>query len=573
MNQGQIPPGQQQQQKTPIKPGQPVNGFSTPQPIPQGHPNAMPGHARNSIPRGMETPGAHDMHAQSPIHAKPGSVPRPPPQHAMKAGDMVPIIQPKSDEYTPCGREPKAWGGWDLNSQGEINLAEELSNVRPDIPPLVALGHIDIAALTRSLQSGINAEIRMALDTLATVSNSPFPQLNIQLKFCDDLVEALVDCAEEQLEFLAEHTLEVSYEVQLSSYEEVVRACRLEQWAIKEIPVVGTNDYQLDRAVERLICITTILRNLSFPGDHADNHVVLADEMIVKFLSTLIRYLGTRNMLLRTHANTLDLMKDLVIMLSNIAGSVELPNREHALCLLQFLLAFSPSSAPLRIDEALSFPSFEPGVHTYLPHAVDAMAKLLARDEPNRTHYKAIFALDVTSEPDYDLLSRAFALSISTIPNVNQERYRTPTLPSLVDTRRPYLMQGLLVAEIIVSMAPSSESSLVRSWISPENGLVQSLYKLLRDLCMRFEQPPAYNRNVTRGPPRKDPEHVYLAVLISSVLRRLAEKAYDPHDRKSVPVPMIPSSEALMDSMSLSSPEWTTEGLLRQLSVCFNLGQ
>ena len=82
VNQGQIPPGQQQQQKTPIKPGQPVNGFSTPQPIPQGHPNAMPGHARNSIPRGMETPGAHDMHAQSPIHAKPGSVSRPPPAQA-----------------------------------------------------------------------------------------------------------------------------------------------------------------------------------------------------------------------------------------------------------------------------------------------------------------------------------------------------------------------------------------------------------------------------------------------------------------------------------------------------------
>ena len=40
-------------------------------------------------------------------------------------------------------------------------------------------------------------------------------------------------------------------------------------------------------------------------------------------------------MLLRSNANTLDFMKDVVIILSNISQEIELPAKEQALCLLR----------------------------------------------------------------------------------------------------------------------------------------------------------------------------------------------------------------------------------------------
>src|SRR5690606_5045792 len=141
--------------------------------------------------------------------------------------------------------------------------------------------------------------------------------------------------------------------------------------------------YDLDRAADRLICITTILRNLSW---REENHAPLADETVIKFLCVLIRYLGTREMLLRTHANTLDLMKDLVTLLSNTPSAVERPGWEQASCLMQFLLAFAPPPGPTLPDDRLFFPAYAPSLHPYLPHAVDSLAKLLARDEPNRTY-------------------------------------------------------------------------------------------------------------------------------------------------------------------------------------------
>ena len=346
---------------------------------------------------------------------------------ATAAEQPMPQMPPKSDEYEPCARELSTYGGVDLHAANL--LGAELDRWEPSIPTVNDLGNIDIHALTRSLQSGIHGEVRLALDTLATVSASPGQMHFLQLRYCDDLVDALVDCAEEQLDLLAEHTVEVCDEILLNPYEDVVRACRLERWAIKDIPAFGTTEYQLDRAVDRLICITTILRNISFPGEQNDNHHFLADESVIKMLCIVIRYLGTRTMLLRTHSNTLDFMKDVVVLLSNIAGLVELPGREQALCLLQFLLSFSPTPGPTLSNDILFFPPYEPSLHSYTPHAVDALAKLLARDEPNRGFYKTLFAVDANGPGAYELLTRTFALAISPIPDKSTEQSRPRHFP------------------------------------------------------------------------------------------------------------------------------------------------
>ncbi|OAQ97278.1 hypothetical protein LLEC1_02015 [Akanthomyces lecanii] len=555
-----------QQQQTPAKPGQaPVNGFATPQP-PQP---SMMGHQRNSLSKSVDanTPGEPSL--QSPAHHRQGSmqIGHHEGRSAVPTTEVrAPPMMQKSDDYSPCARELATFGGVDLHA-ADI-LGKELEHWMPIAPSCNELGNIDIAALTRGLQCGMHSEVRVALDTLATLSNSPHQPHFLQLRYCDDLVDALIDCAEEQLDMLVENTVEVADEVSLTSYEDVVRACRMERLAVRNCPTYGTIEYDLDRAVDKIICVTTILRNVSFPGEQNENHIVLADEMVIKFLCSIIRYLGTRTMLLRSHANTLDFMKDIVILLSNIAGSIELPSREQALCLLNFLLAFAPSPAPTVVGGSLFFASYEPGVQPYLPHAVDSLAKLLARDEPNRGFYKAIFGLDSGNNASHETLTRTFALAIAPLPDKTTESARMPNYPSLIEVRKPFLMQGLLAAEILASMAPGFESGVAKAWLSSGEGLAQNLTKLVRELSHVYERQPP------RGPRSRDPELVYIVVLGVTLLRRLAEKARDPnHPSTSLPKSVLPSAQVLMEALSYTSAEWTKEGMLQQLSSVINMAR
>ncbi|KAH8718401.1 SWI/SNF chromatin-remodeling complex subunit sol1 [Beauveria bassiana] len=478
----------------------------------------------------------------------------------------APPMMQKSDDYSPCVRELATFGGVDLHAANI--LGSELERWMPTAPTINELGNIDIAALTRSLQCGMHSEVRLALDTLATLSNSPNQAHLLHLRYCDDLVDALIDCAEEQVDLLVEHTVEVADEISLTSYEDVVRACRIDRLAVRDCPAYGTVEYDLDRAVDKLICVTTILRNASFPGEQVENHLVLADEMVIKFLCSVIRYLGTRTMLLRSHTNTLDFMKDVVILLSNIATSIELPSREEAICLLNFLLAFAPSPAPTTVAGSLFFAPYEPSVQPYLPHAVDSLAKLLARDEPNRGFYKAIFGLDSGNNSSHDILTRTFALAISPLPNKSTESARQPNYPSLIDVRKPFLMQGLLAAEILASLAPGFESGIAKSWLLSGEGLAQNLTLLVRELGHVFERPPP------RGPRGKDNELLYIVVVAVSLLRRLAEKARDPNQPSlSLPKSVLPSARVLMEALSYTSAEWTRDGMLQQLWSIVNMAR
>ncbi|EWG43081.1 hypothetical protein FVEG_04708 [Fusarium verticillioides 7600] len=568
------PPAQMQQ--TPMKqmqPGQPpVNGFSTTQPQMQPQPPVMPGQNR-TLSQTIDASAVPEFQgAPSPATRRAGSISQNEGRQASAAPAVVekmPRLAPQTDEYSPCARELSTFGGVDLNAFSK--LGAELERWKPDVPPLQELGNIDIGALTKSLQSGIHGETRLALDVLAAASCSMNQLHFIQLRYCDELIEALIECAEDQVEMLAEHTAEVSDEIQISPYEDVLRACRLERFNVRDLPVFGTQEYELDRAVDRLICVTTILRNLSFPGEQNDNHSVLADEIVIKFVCAVIRYLGTRTMLLRSHNNTLDFMKDVVILLSNIAGSVEIPGREQALCLLQFLLAFAPAPNPSVTDGTLFFTQYEPSLHAYLPHAVDALAKLLARDEPNRGHYKAVFALDSNSSPPYELLTRAFGLAIAPIPDKAKTQTRQPNLPSLVEVRKPFLMQGLLSAEILASLAPGHDSGVAQSWLSSGNDFAQNLFRLIRELSQLYEQPQVQG---PRTAPRKDPELVYIVVVAVALLRRLAEKARDPNDpTSSIPAKAMPAPHALLEALSMQSAEWSKDEVLQKLSTFFALGR
>ncbi|KAI0115408.1 hypothetical protein F4814DRAFT_321140 [Daldinia grandis] len=583
MQPGQVPQMQQQPHvQTPIKQITPVmqqagaNGFSTPQQprISQQQPNANQGHVRNSMSRSIDArQTSGDFSVQSPASTgKGGSISVQPPAqqtdgaHTNGTTANLPFPGPFSsdpDEYSPCSREmlPDLYGGFDLESIRK--LGNDLEKWRPDVPPPQELGHIDLQALTKSLQCGIHGEVRLALDVLGSVSRAAeyIPNLSIDLRACDDLVESLIDCAEEQIDLLADKADPVSDEIDLTSYEDVVRSCRLEAISLRKPHVFGDAEYELEHAADRLLAITTILRNFSFMEV---NQAVLADEIVVKFLCSVIRSLGTHDNLLRAPRNTLDFMKDVIIFLSNVASSVEIPGREQALCLLQFLLAFAPSPGPSLTTERVVFSPFEPSVHPYLPHAVDSLAKLLARDEPNRTHYKIIFATDAAASPPYELLTRTFGLAISPIPDQNKES-RPANLPSFVEARKALLMQGLLAADIVAQLAPGYESGVTRAWLSSGEGFAQNLFRLIRTLCTQAEPTPRISGN-PRSQPREDMDILYIITCGVSTLRKLSEKARDPNNPTSIPANALPTRDSLFGALqSLKSPKWAF--LLNQLST------
>lgn len=571
---------QQHSQTTPVKqmgavhhPQQAnVNGFSTPQSQAIQHPMAPQSHARNSLSRSVDvTPPQNGPFAvPSPMSAKAGGLTVPSPLNNVPQQVAVPPPQPQeynlSDELVPKVRQLDTWGGIDLDSLEKLGKAFALT--KPDVPAVFDLGVMDIHALTMSLQCGIHAEVRLALDTLATMSVEP--RIQLDLRACEDLVETLVDCAEMQVELLAENAAEVSDVMLINSYEDVVRGCRCEQDILQDIPAFGSLEYELDRAVDKLVCITTIMRNLSF---YEMNHSLLADELVIKFLCVVIRYLGTRNMLLRTNQNTLDFMKDIIIFLSNLAQAIELPGREQALCLLHFLLAFAPCPPPNAAGESVAFSSYDPAVHRYLPPAVDSLAKLLARDEPNRTHYKTIFASDVASSPPFDLLTRTFGLAISPIPEDKPEAKRASLMP-LTEARKPFLMQGMLAAEILSNLAPGYETGIAKSWLMSEDGFSKNLCRLVLLLCLEASpSPPGVPHQRTQPAPKGVEDEALLRITMGgiAVLRRLGEKARDPDDpNSSIPSSGLPPKEALLSALKIVQPR--LQGVLKQLCAYAGLG-
>ena len=462
---------------------------------------------------------------------------------ALKAAAMMPPKEPINDVFKPAVLPESSLHG-PINVGEIYPIADAVLNAKPTVPDFREMGIIDIHALTMSLKSGIHAEIRVALDTLTTMSIESHLQLS--LDNCDDLVEALIDCAQDQLDLLTDHAPEVSDEIDLLSYEEVLRGCRMEAESLLDVPEFASLEYDLDRAADRLICITTLLRNFSF---YEANFNMLGMQEVIKFMTTVIRCLGTRNMLLRTNRNTLDFMKDVVIYLSNLSHSIQLPTKDDAACLLHFLLTFAPCPSPVSSDsDQVFFSSYNPQIHKYMPCAVDSLAKLLARDDPNRTFYKSIFAADANSRPPYALLSRTFGLAIAPIPESNKGNL----LPT-VEARKPFILQGMLAAEILSGLAPGTESGLARSWLESVDGFAIGLLRLV---CLLSSDKVAAQA-VQRMPPagRLGPENdasIFSTITHRglAVLRRLAEKSRGGENGDvKLSVNVLPKRESLLGAL------------------------
>ncbi|KIX00713.1 uncharacterized protein Z518_09778 [Rhinocladiella mackenziei CBS 650.93] len=469
-----------------------------------------------------------------------------------------PLSRPIEDPFKPDVLSPSRFHG-PVNVDEMFIIGQHISETKPIVPTFRELGIIDIHAVTMAIKSGLHAETRVALDTLITLSTESAFQLS--LMDCDDLMDALLDCALDQVVFLSEHATEVSDEMFLTSYEDLVRACRVENESLQDIPEFGSLQYDLERAADRLICITTLIRNFSF---YEANFGVLGQPEVLKLLSTVIRYIGTTEMFLRLNRNTLDFMKDVVIYLSNLSTSLQLPGKEEALCILHFLLAFAPTPTPTSgSSNKVSFTTYNPSLHKYMPSAVDSLAKLLARDEPNRTYYKAIFAADAHSSPPYELLTRSFGLAISSIP-ASSNHTRT-----LIEARKPFLLQGMLAAEILASLAPGSDHTLARSWLESDDGFAGNLLRLVGLLSAdrTTQTVPRHPQQNNRNNPEMDINgYGAISNRAMAVLKTLVQKArsIDEHGSTVVPLGVMPRKESLLGAMIQKDID---PGILRQLCV------
>lgn len=528
--QPQFDPSAQPQHSTPLQSNAalPTMNGTTPQPD-----------ARKSLSRQLEstpTPREPSQAQPSPMKQEETAASVEPAAPVVEEPAHRPVIENDDGTrvYQPAYRALASWGGLDFDAGSFKEMIDTITFYKPNVPQLAEMGVIDIRALTMSLRSGLHAETRLALDTLTKITYDNTVQFN--LSHCEDLTEVLVEFAEEELETLGNDNPEVTDILELTAYEDVLHHCRAEAASLQELPEVGTKAYLLDRTADRLLAITTILRNLSFLEV---NHDALVSPPVLKFLANFIRLVGTRVLLLRSHINTFDFMKDVITFLSNTSAKIILPSREDAYAVLHFLCAFAPCPRPA---EPPKFTPFNPQIHRYLPSAVDSLAKLLARDDPNRTYYKQIFVHEATSSPTYDLLTRSFALAISVIPDPNyieSKRYqmkeqrpneiRTPEA-RIAESRKAYLMQGMLAADILASLAPGSENGLCRSWLESEDGWATSLLKFAMSLsaadAQMQQQPPPPPAHRGQRPMDHDREGFQLIVHRAlSTLKKLGDKS------------------------------------------------
>jgi len=263
-------------------------------------------------------------------------------------------------------------------------------------------------------------------------------------------------------------------------------------------------------------------------------------------------------------------MKDVIIFLSNLSQAIELPGREQALCLLHFLLAFAPCPPPNNGTDVVSFSTYDPAIHRYLPPAVDSLAKLLARDEPNRTHYKTIFASDVASTPPFDLLTRTFGLAVAAIPDEKQDTKRGNLVP-VIEARKPFLMQGMLAAEILSNLVPGYETGVAKSWLTSDDGFSQNLSRLVLSLCLETTVHPQHQRAqvIAKGVEDEGLLHIIMGGI--AVLRKLAEKSKDPEDPLStIPIAGLPTKESLFAVLKMAQPR--LQGVLKGLCNYAGLG-
>ncbi|PRT52862.1 SWI/SNF chromatin-remodeling complex subunit sol1 [Wickerhamiella sorbophila] len=225
------------------------------------------------------------------------------------------------------------------------------------------------------------------------------------------------------------------------------------------------NEFFVGAACSRLLAATCVLRNLSFA--EPNRPLIARKPNFQSLLWSLLYALAENPCLLDHEIRTLDLCKDLLVLLSNISLHWILTDPKHTLVLILFLLSFSVQESPYTSEGDVEFAECDMEVHRSIGNAVDVFCKLTARAS-NREIIEAVLR-DTITDPDYrvlikrylngrphlepcEFLTKMFSLAVSVMPS---SRFRPAARE--MDSRRPFLLLSALSADTLVSMIPNDE--------------------------------------------------------------------------------------------------------------------
>jgi SWI/SNF chromatin-remodeling complex subunit SWI1 len=354
------------------------------------------------------------------------------------------------------------------------------------------LGAVDIHALTMSLRSGLPGEMCNALDILTVMLNDARTVLS--LNDCWDLLDSLIEIGDDDCEILEEGlrakkrrvscspSREKKMFLEFEHYHDLVQSCQGFAEDLDELVYGSERDsQQLKMSADRLLCVTALLRNFSFVEF---NHQVMANEDVVRFISRVLRGVEaskTRPFMV-SYRNNLELVRDLVTILSNIAHCIRIPDIDCAQPIFSFLVSFSSENHRILDPEVLIFSSVKPGRDTYLAPALDALAKLLVVEHPNKEFFTTLLraSTDKPANSKFSrgdiFLTRAFAMAVSVLPtNEPAQAFFTK------EERMALAEQGMLAATALVEMLPH-DGDLARYWLSAKDNfgarLVRTVFHL-----------------------------------------------------------------------------------------------
>lgn len=216
-------------------------------------------------------------------------------------------------------------------------------------------------------------------------------------------------------------------------------------------------------ACNRLLAGTCILRNMSFA--EPNKPLIAKKPEFLKLLWSLLFSLAENECLLDSDLLTLDLCKDLLVLLSNIALHLVLDDPKNVLVLILFLLSFSMQTTPYLEDGTIEFIECDTEVHRYVSNAVDVFAKITPRDSAHLNLVEGVLR-DTITDPEYRILikrylgkrshlepcefmTRMFAMNVSVLPY--------PHFKLTLDSRGQVIWQASMCCEMLANMIPSDD--------------------------------------------------------------------------------------------------------------------
>ena len=412
--------------------------------------------------------------------------------------------------YVPVSRTIETHGGWDVGVLFKID--SECHSAIPKTVPYSELGSVNIYALTMSLKSGLAGEVVAALDTLMVITGDATSggarRSILHLGECLDLLDALLECTDAcitTIESCLPHYCSTNGHSEaifrFPTYEQLMRSC---SYDIQTCCAPMKQKSEIGNHVAELICIFGILRNLLYyePNQDLIGKSPLVLDIICDVICLVHRTMQIRDLTGIFAVDRMDLLKDCIVILSCIGHNVKIESVPHMGAFLSLILIFAPISECVsdeqhfspddtmnRVFMPLYRSSFEP---PYLATAIDFLAKVLVRDQPNVDCLVHMLENNLSAGAPRATLSRLFAMTMFVVPDVEAaaDSALFMALESGNEQWIATLEQALLAANVLVVLIIQLPAlrNLSATWLSMFHAPLSRLVRLACILAGRIPQ-------------------------------------------------------------------------------------